>query len=131
VTAAIERVQASNNHNGLVLQGSNQSSAVLSVAIADSVATNNVNDGFAAVANGGATGGTTGVLVFRSVASNNGGAGLESQGNTATLWVGQSAVTGNVDGWVTNFSGTLLSYGDNKIVGNTTNQSAPPLISNK
>ena len=131
VTVAVDRVQASNNHNGLVLQGSNQSTAMLSAVIADSVAANNVNDGFAAVAEGGATGGTTGVLVVRSVAANNGGAGVESQGNTATLWVSQSAVTGNVNGWVTNFSGTLLSYGDNKIVGNAANQSAPPPITNK
>ena len=127
VTATIERVQASNNVNGIVLQGSTQPAAMLNAVIDESVAAANSNAGFGVVGPGG----PAQVLVFRSVAANNQGVGLASQGNTATLWVGQSAVTGNANGWQVISSGTLLSYGDNKIDGNAANEMAPPSISNK
>ena len=125
VTAAFERVEASNNHNGFVIEGSAAIGAVLYATIADSVATNNANAGMAAAS------ATTTLMVFRSVVSNNNGVGLLAQGTGATLLVGQSTVTGNGIGWALLSGGTLQSYGDNKIDGNTTNQPPPALISNK
>ena len=64
-------------------------------------------------------------MVFRSiVASNN--LGILAQGSNATLLVGQSAVTGNANGWEIS-GGTVQSYGDNKIDGNAANQSRAAL----
>ena len=124
VAAAFERVEASNNHNGIVIQGANVAAPMLNATIVDSVAANNANAGIGAVTET-STAPTT-VMVFRSiVASNN--LGILAQGSNATLLVGQSAVTGNANGWEIS-GGTVQSYGDNKIDGNAANQSAPPSI---
>jgi len=128
VAAAFERVEASNNHNGMVIQGSAVSAPMLNVTIVDSVAANNANVGMSSITATGSAPVT--VMVLRSVAANN-GLGIAAQGTNATLLVGQSAVTGNANGWGIITGGTLQSYGDNKIDGNVSNQSAPPSISNK
>ena len=127
MTATIERVQASNNpFNGIILCSTSHACCDAQCSHRRKCRTANSNAGFGAVGPGG----PSQVLVFRSVAANNQGVGLLSQGNTATLWVGQSAVTGNANGWGVLSSGTLLSYGDNKIDGNAANETAPPGISN-
>jgi hypothetical protein len=82
------------------------------VTIVDSVASNNF---VAAVAAAGA--GIT-VMVRNVVASNN-LIGLEADGN-AILRVAHSVVTGNNTG-VSTSGGTIFSYGDNDIDGNTNN----------
>jgi nitrous oxidase accessory protein NosD len=85
--------------------------ASLNVTVVDSMASNNNNVGINAfLAN-------TVVMVRNSVASNN-GTGLFAQRN-AILRVAHSAVTGNFLGVQTTSGGTLFSYGDNDIAGNT------------
>jgi len=83
----------------------------------DSVAAGNAGIGFH-VADGGPTQGAE-LMVFRSVAANN-GTGLAAGGGAhGILWVGQSTVTGNANGW----SGSgVQSYGTNQITGNAANQ---------
>jgi Right handed beta helix region len=127
VAAAFERVEASNNHNGIVIQGANVAAPMLNVTIVDSVAANNANAGIGAVA-ATSTAPVT-LMVLRSAAADN-NVGILAQGSNAVLLVGQSAVTGNANGWAT-LGGTVQSYGDNKIDGNAANQSAPPSIANK
>jgi hypothetical protein len=128
VAAAFERVEAANNHNGMVIQGSSVSAPMLNATIADSVVANNANGGIASVTATGSAPVT--VMVLRSVVANN-TFGMAAQNANDTILVGQTAVTGNANGWGTLTGGTLQSYGDNKIDGNVSNQSAPPSISNK
>jgi hypothetical protein len=40
-------------------------------------------------------------------------------------------VTGNANGWVVSGSGSVLSYGNNSIDGNASNQTAPPSVALK
>jgi hypothetical protein len=126
VAAAFERVEASNNHNGIVIQGANVAAPMLNATIVDSVAANNANGGIIAVTEISTAPVT--LMVLRSAAADN-NVGIGAQGSNATLLVGQSAVTGNANGWEIS-GGTVQSYGDNKIE-NAANQSAPPSIANK
>jgi len=128
VAAAFERVEAANNHNAMVIQGSSVAAPMLNVAIADGVVANN-NTGIVSLTATGSAPVT--VMVIRSVVANNDFLGIAAQGANATLLVGQSAVTGNASGWEVFGGGTLQSYSDNKIDGNFSNQSAPPSILNK
>lgn len=68
-------------------------------------------------------------MVSRSVTPNN-AAGIVANGTGATIWVGQSTVTGNTIGWES-FSGVVLSAGDNTIEGNAANETAPPTYTKK
>jgi hypothetical protein len=114
VTGVLSNVTANNNnHDGIQVVGVT-AGATINVTIADSVASNNTGNGVLAVAVSAAA--NTGVMVRNVVASNN-GTGLITLTN-AVLRVAHSAVTGNSTG-VNTSGGTLFSYGDNDINGNT------------
>jgi hypothetical protein len=83
----------------------------------DSEASNNGNNGVTATTERGLA--ATAVMLRNSVASNNIGAGLFAATN-AILRVAHSVVTGNGTGVMTS-GGTIFSYGDNDIDGNTNN----------
>ena len=70
----------------------------------------------------------TNLMVTRSVAANNSSFGIESNGKGATLWIGQSTVTGNGGGWEVYAGGVLQSYGNNQINGNAANQTQIPAV---
>jgi hypothetical protein len=88
--------------------------------VTNSVVANNSDYGFYA------NGTNASLMVFGSVAANN-GTGINAVGG-ATIFIGQSTVTGNENGWETNGSpiGSVLSYGNNQIDGNAGSEAAPP-----
>ena len=57
-------------------------------------------------------------MVTRSVPASNSSFGIESNGAGATLWIGQTTVTGNGSGWQVFWGGVLQSYGNNQINDN-------------
>ncbi|MDQ6701828.1 MAG: hypothetical protein M3Z96_01335 [Pseudomonadota bacterium] len=115
VKGVLSKVTANNNDEGIDVDGS--FAASLNVTIVDSEASNNSGTGVFAV--GAASGaGATAVLLRNVVASYN-GTGLFAN-IAATLRVAHSVVTGNVAG-VAASGGTIFSYGDNDIDGNTNN----------
>jgi len=114
VTGVLSNVITYNNPNGINVNGTALTGSSLNVTVVNSVASNsNVVDINAAGAN-------TAVMVRNTVVSYS-GTGLFAQMN-AIFRVGHSVVTGNNTG--VNFAttgGTLFSYGDNDIDGNTNN----------
>jgi hypothetical protein len=97
----------------------------LNVTIVDSAASNNGSFGVLA---GAAFGdGPTAVMLRNVVASNN-KTGLEADGSGVILRVAHSVVTGNGTGVNTSVGGTIQSYGDNDINGNTTDGSPTATI---
>jgi hypothetical protein len=127
VTGVLSRVMANKNQGrGIIAIGFSTTGASVNVTIVDSVASNNPLGGIvASTASGNAA---TAVTVRNSVASNSNsptaGVGLGAF-DTAVLRVAHSVITGNtrgvdvVAGGVPN--GTLASYGENDIDGNTNN----------
>ena len=98
------------------MDGAPTTGATLKVTIADSEASNNFDAGVFALSSSGEA--ATAVLLRNVVASNN-GIGLRTLAN-ATLRIAHSVVTGNGTGLFAS-GGTLDSYGDNDIDGNTNN----------
>jgi hypothetical protein len=90
--------------------------ASLNVTIVDSEVSNNFSIGVDAVSASGHA--ATTVFVRNSVASYN-NFGLAAQ--NGILLIAHSVVTGNNTGVTTFSGGTLFSYGDNDINGNTNN----------
>jgi hypothetical protein len=64
-------------------------------------------------------------MISGSVAANN-GTGILSLGSKATLWIGQSAVSGNGKDWQPLMSGVVQSYLTNQINGNGTTSGQIP-----
>jgi hypothetical protein len=123
VKAVFNRVEANNNlTNGILAMGLS-STGTIKATVSDSVAAGNGNVGFYAYSGAGQA--PTKLMVVRSVAANN-ATGLGASGLGASLRVANSTVTGNVGGWVANNSGVLLSYGDNYIDDNGSDETAPP-----
>jgi Right handed beta helix region len=118
VTGVLSTVTANNNGNiGIAVSGVGTSAASLNVTIVDSEISNNTL--FGVFARSSAPGGTaTAVMVRNSVASYS-DTGLEVD-FSAILRVAHSVVTGNFTGVHPN-GGTIFSYGDNDIDGNTNN----------
>jgi hypothetical protein len=114
VTGVLSNVTANNNENGIVVRGSLTTGASLKVTIVDSEASNNTGSGVEVLSAAGQA--ATAVMLRNVVASNN-LIGLDAGG--AILRVAHSVVTGTTTG-VTGSFGELISYGDNDIDGNIT-----------
>jgi hypothetical protein len=71
------------------------------------------------------------VMVRNSVMAHNTSTGLLSQGANTTMWLARSTITENGGDFTQSGGATLLSYGDNNIVGNTTTSGTPALIGYK
>jgi hypothetical protein len=111
VSGVLERVQLNNNRSvGFLLTGPN-----INVAVSDSVVAHGTGDGiyFTRLGLGGV------LMVRNTVISNNAGAGVHAQGDGATIRITRSTITGNGTGFASDNSGTLASYGDNNLAGNT------------
>jgi hypothetical protein len=102
VTGMLSKVTANNNGSGIAVSGA--FAAPVNVTIVDSVVSNNHSFGIEAFSASG--GGAPAVMVRNVVAR-----------------VAHSVVTGNVLG-VDAYGGTIFSYGDNDIDGNTNNNTA-------
>jgi len=118
VTGVLNQVtMINNNASGLSAQ-TGAASAVLAVTVTDSVSENNATGIFSSTSSGG---GKSSVLVQNSTIANNSGDGLQASGTSAAIRVTRSTISGNAAGWAIVSPGTVTSFGDNNIIGNTTN----------
>jgi hypothetical protein len=119
VTAVFNRVEANNNGSHGILVDGEISTGTVDATVSDSVAAGNVDGvGFFAASNTSQA--PTTLVLFHSVAANN-GTGIRASTPGATLRAARSMVTGNTfAGWVAGAGGVVASYGDNYIDGNGT-----------
>jgi hypothetical protein len=113
VTGVLSKVTANNNGAGIAVAAFPIGTSPTNVTIVDSASNN--NSGAGVVADTGAR------VMLRNVVASNNGTGLAAQTN-AVIRVAHSVVTGNAAGVSTSGiggDGTILSYGDNDINGNT------------
>jgi hypothetical protein len=89
---------------------------ISTVVVRDSVVAASTNNGF--VANGGA--GAANLTIESSVATGSGINGVVSNGPTATIRISNMTITGNGTGVLSMSGGALVSFGNNRIKGNTT-----------
>jgi hypothetical protein len=108
-----------NAGNGLNVSTGSQT---INMTFGDSVSANNALTGVLALSSGG----TPSVMVRTSTIVNNGVNGLQAQGSGATVLTTRSTITGNNSGWATFTGGAVVSYTDNNIDGNGSNNTAPP-----
>jgi hypothetical protein len=126
VNGVFTRVRA--NQNGLSSSGTGiyvyggSSTGVLSVTVADSVLAGN-HYGVAAASLATAP---SAVMIRNSTISNN-SVGIVAQ--AATVFVGQTTLSGNTTGWQSASGGVLDSYGNNNVNGNATNGTPTGTIS--
>jgi hypothetical protein len=127
-TGVLDHVVMENNAgNGLSLTSS--ATLAVNVTVSDSVLANNLN-GVGVATNAG----TIEVMVRNCTIANNTNVGLSANAaiaNAVTIWVTRSTITGNGTGWSALNSGTVTSYADNNIDGNTNANTAPPQIGYK
>lgn len=127
VTALFNRLQV----NGAGLEGIDVAGAgstgTINVTVANSAVSNN-STGIAAGTTMGAA--MTQVTVSNSVVSNN-VTGVADDGVNSFIHLAKNTITGNTTAFNVSDNGTLDSFGDNYITGNTDNGGAIPLISSK
>jgi len=119
IAGVLDHVEMENNLDGLYVSTSTQT---INVTVSDSVSANNRIVGIAGFSNGGTT---VNIMVRNSTIANNKSNGLSVGGAGAQIWVTRSTITGNGNGWSTDGIGTMSSYADNNIDGNTTGNTAP------
>jgi hypothetical protein len=111
--ATLDRVRVENGGHGIVFGGSTTTGSI-AATVRDSVsAGNSAGTGIHVEESGG---GTTVVTVDRSASVNNGN-GIVANGAGATIRLGDSTVTGNINGLFAN-GGVIASYETNKVNGN-------------
>lgn len=108
----------SNNTVGIRADSAGTSGAI-DVAVSDTTAAGAPYHGFVALG----AGGPVRMMLNRVVSANNLGEGVRESGANATVRIGSSVVTGNGTGLV----GTIQSYGNNQINGNTSDGTATPV----
>src|SRR5262249_40185750 len=123
VGVVLSRVRIEGNSDAGLSFISANAGAALNVTVSDSVVSGNVADGILA----SNISGSTSVMVRNCTISRNGFNGLEADFAGSTIWLTRSSVTGNAVGWSSG-GGSVLTFGDNEIVGNTSGNSAPPSI---
>jgi hypothetical protein len=129
-TADLEQVQTQfngANAYGINIDASATTGAIVATA-QDSISSNN-GGGFIAQAS---TSGTV-LMLVRCTASNN-HTGVQS-GNIVKpngfVYLSQVEIVGNVNGWLNFGNGEVLSYGDNTINANSSNEFAPSSVPKK
>jgi hypothetical protein len=108
--ASIDHVRVEGNLFGI------KSEQFSSVAIRDSVAASNTNSGF--IANSG--GSAVDVTIESSISMGNGQNGVVAAGANATARISNATITNNGTGVLSQSSGAVVSFGNNRIRGNTT-----------
>jgi hypothetical protein len=114
--AVISRTHIANNRLGIRADGTGSTGGV-SVAIADSVLSNNVQAGATSFTPAG--GAPTAVQINRTTVANN-GTGINANGAAAILRIGSSVVTGNTAGNAIQNGATMTSFGNNQMYENPT-----------
>jgi hypothetical protein len=125
IKAVFERVEALNNGAaGIVIDGAPSGPEVsIAATIADSVTADNLN-GIVAESIAGQAPVKT--MVRNTVISNN-STGISVSSPQVAIFLGHSTISGNGTA-LSNPSGTLASYGDNNIDGNTAFGTAPSAV---
>jgi hypothetical protein len=119
---ALDHVELVNNL-GDGLRVATSTGQTIKFSISDSVIENN-EDG---IALNGSSGGTGNIVIRNCTIANHAtGNGISAQGSGANIRVTRTAITNNDSGWSTSSSGTVTSYADNLIDGNTSNNTEPP-----
>jgi hypothetical protein len=130
---ALTRVEAYNNsQSGLALDNTDTIGPghTISASVTDSVIANNGGIGLFAFSTSTAGHAVTNLMVIRSVSANN-STGIAATGPVATVRVGQTTITGNATAWAEFTGGTVRSYNDNNIDGNTGGDPGPITILRK
>lgn len=120
--AVLERVRAENNRFG-IRADSTAGTGGVTITIKDSHANGNSNSGIVAAG----TSVAVNMMIDRSVMSNN-VTGLNANGATATIRVGNSVISGNTSGVIVNGGGVAQSYKTNQIDGNGANGTPLPQV---
>jgi hypothetical protein len=116
VDAVLDHVRLVGNNAGLRADNTNGSNNFINVTVSNSVVSENVNGGVAAVT----TGATQPVVVsidHSTISENN--VGLNANGNGAVLRFGSSTVSGNGTAFKIVNSGVMTTYGNNQVNDNT------------
>ena len=119
VKAVLRNVTADDNFDGIDLFGNfSPIGSHFNVTIVDSEASNNTNAGVVASASPTSK---AAIGILRNVVASNNGTGLKAE--KGVLLVAHSVVAGNFTGVSTDSGAFILSYGDNNIDGNGTDES--------
>lgn len=110
----LSRVTSTNNSFALTING-NSGNGVVDALLRDSIISANGSGLFVTNPDGG---GTVRVMVDRSAIANNRGKGISAASTAATIYIGDSTISGNGTGLATSGGGAIVSYGTNKIIGN-------------
>ena len=120
ISGTIDHVASVNNQGAGFDHGHTVGTATSDFAIGNSVMSNNqFGIAVSGLANGTST--TSAVTVWNSAVNNNQFDGLHAGGANTTLRVTKSNITRNGTGFSTLSGGTIISFGDNSVDGNTTN----------
>jgi hypothetical protein len=124
-TGVIDHVVTINNEQGILIDTNATDSGSTTVAISNSVASDNSVYGIAIFDND--TGTDTSPNLMVSIDNNEisgNGAGIQ-EANTSKVLLGRSAITGNGTGIITSDAGFFFTYKDNRINGNGADVSGP------
>jgi hypothetical protein len=117
--ATLDRVRVENSAGlGITFDGTSTTGSVAGT-VRDSVSSGNASVGIYAAEDTTSGTVTTNVMIDRSASVNN-RYGIYSKGVDAMIRIGDSTVSGNLFGFVSNDSGKIASYGTNKVDGNGT-----------
>ena len=127
ITGLIDHVGLYNNFIGLNLFSNGTTGGTVSVTVHDSIASNNING---AATNGGgfavqatAAQAVTHLMLVKSVAAYN-FSGVDAIGANAKAFVNDSTMTKNARGWFGLSSGVIVTYGNNAVDDNTSDEAA-------
>jgi hypothetical protein len=120
----LTRVQVNNNIVGIRADGTAAANTI-NVSITDSETSGNAFHGIVALS----TGGSVQMMVDGTTSSHNGDQGIRAaNGAGAIIRLSDSNITGNGTGTSASGGGQILSYGNNRINGNTADGPNPPDI---
>jgi hypothetical protein len=121
VTATLDHVALKHNANDGLIATNGMATQTVKVTISDSVSAGNGNIGIVASSLVG-----TLALMVRNCTITDNNVGLDATGSVATVRITRSTITNNNFGWNFSSAGTVLSYADNNIDGNTNVNTEPP-----
>jgi len=129
VKAVFDRVELDNNSlDGLAVFTSTTTNASVNATVVDGVAAGNGGFGFAVNAGPNSqVSEPVRLWVTRSVIANNRFGGVQANGAAPSMVkIGQSVLTGNTSTWSTTGLGSVNSFSDNYMFGNSDGDPAPP-----
>jgi parallel beta helix pectate lyase-like protein len=112
VNASLDNVRSEQNGFGVRAVGTSE------VVVRNSVMSGNTGNGIAAVSTGAPI---VNLTVENTIAAHNGAAGVLAQGNGASVNLSNTTIANNVTGISAVSMGHVLSFGNNRIIANTTN----------